>query len=77
MLDNAKAIVLIRGERPVIDDKYDILKHPNIKETEDGGAAPYIHSPTCLYAVEDLSFTFISLEAVEIVGTSDIEETEE
>lgn len=77
MLDNAKAIVLIRSERPVIDDKYDILKHPNIKETEDGGAAPYIHSPTCLYAVEDLSFTFTSLEAVEIVGTSDIEETEE
>lgn len=77
MLDNAKAIVLIRGERPVIDDKYDILKHPNIKETEDGGAAPYIHSPTCLYAVEDLSFAFTSLEAVEIVGTSDIEETEE
>ncbi|WP_125116626.1 VirD4-like conjugal transfer protein, CD1115 family [Agathobaculum sp. Marseille-P7918] len=77
MLDNAKAIVLIRGERPVIDDKYDILKHPNIKETEDGGAAPYIHSPSCLYAVEDISFTFTSLEAVEIVGTSDIEETEE
>lgn len=32
-----------RGERPVKDLKYDILKHPNIALTEDGGAAPYLH----------------------------------
>ena len=31
----------IRGERPVIDLKYNLLKHPNIRYTEDGGAAPY------------------------------------
>lgn len=37
-LDNKNAIVLIRGEKPVIDEKYDILKHPNIHRTEDGGA---------------------------------------
>ena len=30
-LDNKNAIVLIRGEKPVIDEKYDILKHPNIR----------------------------------------------
>lgn len=77
MLDNSKAIVLIRGERPIIDDKYDILKHPNIRETEDGGAAPYIHSPTCLYAADDLSFPFTTLADVEIVGASDFDETEE
>ena len=77
MLDNSKAIVLIRGERPVIDDKYDILKHPNIRETEDGGAAPYVHSPTCLYAAEDLSFPFTSLDGVEIVGASESDELEE
>ena len=35
-LDNKNAIVLIRGEKPVIDEKYDILKHPNIHRTEDG-----------------------------------------
>ena len=39
-LDNKNAIILIRGEKPVIDEKYDILKHPNIHRTEDGGAPP-------------------------------------
>ena len=53
-LDNRDAIVFIRGERPVIDKKYDILKHPNIALTSDGGAAPYIHSPVCLYDVRRL-----------------------
>ena len=77
MLDNSKAIVLIRGERPIIDDKYDILKHPNIRETEDGGAAPYTHGPTCLYAADDLTFPFTTLADVEIVGASDFDETEE
>ena len=28
-----------------MDKKYDILKHPYIKLTEDGGAAPYVHHP--------------------------------
>ena len=50
-LDNKNAIVFVRGERPVIDEKYDILQHPNIKLTEDGGAAPYIHHPVCIYDV--------------------------
>ena len=53
-LDNRKAIVFVRGERPVIDDKYDIMKHPNIKLTEDGGAEPYIHKVVCLYDVRQL-----------------------
>ena len=53
-LDNRDAIVFIRGERPVIDRKYDILKHPNIALTSDGGAAPYIHSPVCLYDIRKL-----------------------
>lgn len=43
MLDNNNAILFIRGERPVIDQKYDLMKHPNIGLTEDGGAEPYIH----------------------------------
>lgn len=49
MLDNKNAIVFIRGERPVIDLKYDLMKHPNVRFTEDGGAAPYVHSPYCMY----------------------------
>lgn len=43
MLDNRKSLLFIRGERPVIDEKYDLLRHPNIKWTTDGGAAPYEH----------------------------------
>ena len=41
LLDNGKCILFIRGERPVVDYKYNLLKHPNIRCTEDGGAAPY------------------------------------
>ena len=43
MLDNKYALLFIRGERPIMDLKYDILKHPNIKETADGGAEQYKH----------------------------------
>ena len=43
MLDNRYALLFIRGERPIKDLKYDLLKHPNISHTADGGAAPYIH----------------------------------
>lgn len=63
-LDNKDAIVFVRGERPVIDEKYDLMKHPNIRFTEDGGAAPYTHSPNCLYAASDLSFEFTSLDEI-------------
>lgn len=43
MLDNQYALLFIRGERPIIDKKYNTFKHPNIKLTEDGGYKPYIH----------------------------------
>lgn len=43
MLDNRYALLFIRGERPVEDLKFDILKHPNIALTADGGASPYRH----------------------------------
>ncbi len=41
MLDNRKALVFIRGERPVMDDKYPIQKHPNYRFSADGGQPPY------------------------------------
>ena len=43
MLDNRYALLFIRGERPIQDEKFDILHHPNIKLTADGGKPPYIH----------------------------------
>ena len=73
MLDNRLALVLIRGEAPVIDAKYDLMRHPNIKWTADGGAAPYTHSARCLYTADDLDFTFTSLDDTEIF--EDMEES--
>lgn len=46
MLDNRYALLFIRGERPVKDFKFDILKHPNIEFTEDGKGKPFIHGDT-------------------------------
>ena len=43
MLDNRYALLFIRGERPVRDFKFDILKHPSVRLTTDGKADPYIH----------------------------------
>ena len=43
MLDNRYALLFIRGEYAVKDEKYDILKHPNVALTVDGGAPPYLH----------------------------------
>ena len=45
-LNNKYAILFIRGERPIKDLKYNILKHPNVKYTTDGKAKPYNHGKT-------------------------------
>ena len=59
LLDNRYAILFIRGERPVMDRKYDIMAHPNIALTVDGGAEPYRHG-------EDLlSIASVSLENID------------
>ncbi len=55
MLDNQYALLFIRGERPVKDFKYDILKHPNIKLSKDGGAAAYEHGIDN-YSIADVNF---------------------
>ena len=46
MLDNNLALLFIRGEAPLMDEKYDLLKHPNVKYTTDGGAPAYVHGGT-------------------------------
>ena len=43
MLDNKYALLFIRGERPIMDLKYNILKHPNVDLTANGKAEPYVH----------------------------------
>lgn len=54
-LDNSKAILFIRGEDPVIDQKYDLKKHPHYHRTAEGGGKPYI------YGTDDLSFAAVDL----------------
>ena len=46
LLDNRYAILFIRGERAIIDFKYDILKHPNVLYTTDGQELAYNHGKT-------------------------------
>jgi type IV secretion system protein VirD4 len=55
MLDNQYAILFIRGERPIMDFKYDILKHPNVVRTADGKAEPYKHGEV----TKDIASIFI------------------
>lgn len=55
MMDNKYALLFIRGERPIMDLKYDILKHPNIKLSADGGAEPYEHARPN-YSIGSISF---------------------
>ena len=46
MLDNRYCILFIRGTRPVMDEKYELIEHPAIRYTMDGGGPPYIHHGT-------------------------------
>lgn len=54
LLDNRFAILFIRGERPIMDEKYNILNHPNIALTADGSTPPYLHG-AATYAVASIS----------------------
>ena len=78
-LDTNKAILFIRGENPVIDWKYNLKRHPNIKLTLDGKAKPYIHKPQGApdYALPDLPYAFKSLDDYEFIDTEDTEHESE
>ena len=62
LLDNQYAILFIRGERPVLDFKYDMFKHPNIGLITDGGMPQYHHgtSNTEIASVEIISVRRVS-----------------
>ncbi len=40
-----ECLLLMRSEDPVIDRKYNLLKHPNVKYTPDAGGEPYVIPP--------------------------------
>lgn len=83
MLDNKYAILFIRGERPIKDFKYDILKHPNIGLTTDGKAKSYEHGKidnaiatiTVDYNASNYDFTDIENIAnnYEVISSEDME----
>ena len=72
MLDNRYAILFIRGERPVLDFKYDILKHPNVALTADGKAGVYEHGEvkSDVATIELLSFDKYKAPETEVAETN-------
>lgn len=70
MLDNRKCILFVRGERPMLDDKYDLMHHPNIHLTEDGGAPPYDYTAV-RDAADDLDYDPEHYEDYELLDPDD------
>lgn len=71
MLDNQNALLFIRGERPILDAKYDLMKHPNIRYTEDGGAGPFNYAKASL-AHDDFTFDETRYDDYELLLDEDI-----
>ena len=84
LLDNRYALLFIRGERPIMDLKYDILKHPNVSKTTDGKEKPYIHggienAVASIIVDENIeNYTFTEIENIdtdyELLSSEEIEE---
>ena len=71
LLDNRKAVLLVRGERPILDEKYDMHKHVNVKYTEDGGAPPYDYAKAPL-SHEDVTIDTRRLDDYELLSAEEI-----
>lgn len=84
MLDNKYAILFVRGERPIKDLKYDILKHPNVSFTTDGKAPAYEHGnvsnaiATITVDYNASNYDFTNIEDIasnyEVISSEDMEE---
>lgn len=73
LLDNDYGLLFIRGERPVFDKKYNILKHPNIEHTADGKASLYEHGKIS-HAIEDWQNILLSDDEYELYSEEDLDE---
>lgn len=83
MLDNSDCILFIRGERPIIDKKYDILKHPRISLTPDDDGVPYQHGTVTNSIAEliidtNLNYNFNNVEKIknkyEVIYSEEIDD---
>ena len=72
LLDNDYGLLFIRGERPVFDKKYDILKHPRINETTDGNANPYLHGKI-KYSIDEWQNILLSDREYELLSDEDMD----
>lgn len=71
LLDNQYALLFVRGERAIKDKKYDLMKHPNVKLIEDGGAEVYNYAKTPL-AHDTFAFDKDRYEDYELLSDEDI-----
>ena len=72
LLDNNYGLLFIKGERPIKDKKYDLLKHPNIKQTLDGGRRPYIHGQAHHF-IDDWQNILLTNNEYELLDQEEIE----
>ena len=72
LLNSNYGLLFIKGERPVKDKKYDLLKHPNIKQTLDGGCEPYIHGQT-RHFIDDWQNILLTDNEYELLDQEEVE----
>ncbi len=76
LLPDTQAILFIRGFRPVLDQKYPLLRHPDIKDTVDGGAPPYRHGKCLVGQTVALAGNYTTGTFSESAGTGETEHYE-
>ena len=78
LLDNKYAILFIRGERPILDLKYDILKHPRVIYTTDGKEKAYQHGAinnsiaTLTIDYDTINYNFDNIKDLETLEEFDV-----
>ena len=73
LLNNDYGLLFIRGELPIMDKKYDLLKHPNINETTDGKQKPYIHG-TASHFIDDWQGILLSDNEYELLSDEEMDD---
>ena len=73
LLNNDYGLLFIRGELPIMDKKYDLLKHPNISETTDGKQKPYIHG-TASHFIDDWQNILLSDNEYELLSDEEMDD---
>lgn len=73
MLDNDYALLFIRGERPIYDLKFDILKHSNVKYTTIGNGKPFKHGQV-VHSYENWQDIELTDNEYELLSEEDMDE---